>query len=67
MEDGFFDILGAADTAHELLDVIRENDAEPEVVGSDGTATNTGPNSGVNRRLELGLGNRSNMRYVAYT
>ena len=34
--------MGAADTAHELLDVIRENDAEPVVVGSDGTATNTG-------------------------
>lgn len=47
---------GSADIAQELLDVIREHEGEPVVVGSDGTAVNTGYKSGVNRRLELALG-----------
>ena len=34
---------GAADTAQALLDVIRESDAEPVVVGSDGTGTTPAP------------------------
>lgn len=46
----------AADIAKELLDVIWDNDAHPVVLGSDGIAVNTGRNSGVNRRIELGVG-----------
>ena len=47
---------GAADIAKEMLAVIQENDAHPVVIGSDGTSVNTGRNSGVNRRIELGVG-----------
>ena len=47
---------GSAHIAQELIDVIHEHDGEPVVVGSDGTAVNTGYKSGANRRLELALG-----------
>lgn len=41
--------------AEGLLDVLDEYEIEPQVVGCDGTAVNTGHIGGVNRRLENAL------------
>ena len=45
----------AADKAKEILDLIKETNADIVVIGSDGTPVNTGCNGGVIRLIELGL------------
>ena len=46
----------ATDKAKEILDLIKDINANPVVIGSDGTPVNTGCHDGVNRLIELGLG-----------